>query len=66
MLIFASVISYYASGKRGMNQSAFSITVLVFLMGYTAIQVYPAWLGIVMIVLVSAYIAKNMGIIGGK
>jgi uncharacterized membrane protein len=66
MIGAASAVSYYASGKRGFNSNAFGITVLVFLICYTAINVYPFWAGFVLIIAVGVWIAKTFGVIGSK
>jgi hypothetical protein len=58
MIGIATVVSYYANGKNGINTPAFGIVCIVITMAYTYLGIYPIWIGIVLILLSGFVIAK--------
>jgi hypothetical protein len=58
----------HTTSKQGenLNPTVFGVTVIVFSLIFTVIGVYPAWIGIVMIIIVALYLARTLGVIPNR
>ena len=55
LLVISALISYYASGKNGMNTNAFGMTAVILVIIYSVIGIYPVWIGVVMVLMSVAF-----------
>jgi hypothetical protein len=63
MIGVSAMVSNYIGGDNSKG-TIFMVICLLFMILYTVSGIYPAWIGVTLIVLVSFVLAKTFGIIG--